>query len=96
MSTRFIEQVLKNSLLYPDKPALITPTGQITYRCLAEHIKSAACWLQEQGVKQADRIMLQAGASVVYVTNYLAVQYLGAVVIPVDRNAVVDTVLHIY
>ena len=96
MSTRFIEQVLKNSLLYPDKPALITPTGQITYRCLAEHIKSAACWLQEQGVKQADRIMLQAGASVVYVTNYLAVQYLGAVVIPVDRNAVVDTVLHIH
>lgn len=96
MVTRFIEQVLKNSLLYPDKAALITPTGQLTYGGLARHVGHAASWLQKQGVKPPDRVMVQAGASLIYVINYLAVQYLGAAVIPVDRNAVTDTVLHIH
>ena len=91
----FIEKVLEHAKTVPDKPAVYTPAGMITYKELALRVQNAASWLKNEKIRPGDRIMVQAGASLIYIVNYLAVHCLGAVVIPVDRNATPDSVLQI-
>ena len=95
MDMRFIEKVLEHAKTVPDKPAVYTPAGMITYKELALRVQNAASWLKNEKIRPGDRIMVQAGASLIYIVNYLAVHYLGAVVIPLDRNAMPDSVLQI-
>ena len=43
---RFIEKVLEHAKTVPDKPAVYTPAGMITYKELALHVQNAASWLK--------------------------------------------------
>lgn len=93
MNSYMIQQILQNTALNPDKPALHTPSGSLSYGELGRKIRTSAAYLSSVRIVPGDRIMVQAGASIAYVVNYLALHYLGAVAIPVDKNASMDTVL---
>lgn len=70
----------------PDKPAVSDKKVQLTYEKLLEKVQTEAAILQEQGVGCSDKIAVLAVSRVDYVIAYLAVQYLGAVSVPIDKS----------
>ena len=70
----------------PDKPAVFDKKVQLTYKKLFEKVQTEAAILQEHGVGCSDKIAVLAVSRVDYVIAYLAVQYLGAVSVPIDKS----------
>lgn len=72
----------------PDKLALALKTQQVTYEQLCRRIMAVADRLQrEYGITKGDLVMLSAVSKPEFVVSMLAVQYLGAVFVPIDKSA---------
>lgn len=69
---------------YPDHTAIIYYDTQMTYRELLEEVEALAGWLQHNGVKKGDRVLLYMQNSPQYVISYYAILRADAVVIPVN------------
>ncbi|AOY89250.1 long-chain fatty acid--CoA ligase [Marinobacter salinus] len=69
---------------YPDHTALIFYDAPMTYRRLLAEVKAMAGYLQAQGVKKGDRVLLYMQNSAQYVISYYAILRADAVVIPVN------------
>ncbi|EAQ73606.1 AMP-binding protein, partial [Synechococcus sp. WH 5701] len=69
---------------YPDHTAIIFYDAPITYRRLNEEVETLAGYLQAQGVKKGDRVLLYMQNSPQYVISYYAILRADAVVIPVN------------
>ncbi len=69
---------------YPDHPAIIYYDTTIKYRELLEEVEALAGWLQHNGVKKGDRVLLYMQNSPQYVIGYYAILRADAVVIPVN------------
>ncbi|WP_150302570.1 long-chain fatty acid--CoA ligase [Pseudomonas saliphila] len=69
---------------YPDHPAIIFYDTRITYTELLRDVEALAGWLQAQGVKKGDRVLLYMQNSPQYVISYYAILRADAVVIPVN------------
>lgn len=93
MGKLMLDKILMHAITCPDKIAIHTPAGTITYGELEQRVKRTAAYLDQKQICPGDRVMVQAGANLHYVVIYLAIHYLGAVAVPVDRNATMETVL---
>ena len=69
---------------YPDHPAIIYYDSRIKYRELLDEVEALAGWLQHNGVKKGDRVLLYMQNSPQYVIGYYAILRADAVVIPVN------------
>ncbi len=76
-------QVLLNNPAPPDKAALITQQGDLTYGDLVQRAQQFANFLMSQGVKPGDRILLAGESSAMWVQGYLGCALAGAVAVPV-------------
>jgi amino acid adenylation domain-containing protein len=63
----------------PDKSALITDEGSISYGALAETTRRLAGWLVEAGIRRGDRIALMLPNGIPIVTALLAASRVGAI-----------------
>ena len=63
----------------PDQPALVDAGERITYRDLAERVDKLAGGLSRLGLDRGDVVAIQLPNSVDFVTAYLAVSHIGAV-----------------
>lgn len=83
-----VQAVLAHGQETPDKLALALKAQQVTYGQLCRRIVAAALRLQkEHGVQKDDLVMISAVSKPEFVVSMLAVQYLGAVSVPVDKSA---------
>ncbi|WP_417518856.1 long-chain fatty acid--CoA ligase [Marinobacter sp.] len=73
-----------SALRYPDHTAIIFYDAPITYRRLLAEVEAMAGYLQAQGVKKGDRVLLYMQNSPQYVISYYAILRADAVVIPVN------------
>ena len=73
-----------SALRYPDHTAIIFYDAPITYRRLLQEVETMAGYLQAQGVKKGDRVLLYMQNSPQYVISYYAILRVDAVVIPVN------------
>ncbi|WP_323750279.1 long-chain fatty acid--CoA ligase [Marinobacter sp.] len=73
-----------SALRYPDHTAIIFYDAHITYRHLLAEVEAMAGYLQAQGVKKGDRVLLYMQNSPQYVISYYAILRADAVVIPVN------------
>ena len=73
-----------SALRYPDHPAIIYYDSKITFRELLAEVEALAGYLQHQGVKKGDRVLLYMQNSPQYVIGYYAILRADAVVIPVN------------
>jgi fatty-acyl-CoA synthase len=73
-----------SALRYPDQTAIIFYDAFITYRRLLAEVESMAGYLQAQGVKKGDRVLLYMQNSPQYVISYYAILRADAVVIPIN------------
>ena len=69
---------------YPDKAACIYLGRSLTYRELHRQAEALAGWLQAQGVKRGDRVLVYMQNCPQYLVAFYAVQRADAVVVPVN------------
>ena len=97
MYRTIVEAVLDHGRKAPDKLALGFKKVQITYAELSWQIQAMAKKLQaEYGILPGDFVMLTGVSKPEYAVAYLAIQYLGAVSIPMDKSAKPETVRDVY
>lgn len=70
----------------PDKTALIVNDEYCSYGMLAEQNRRAARYLQEQGIRPGDRIVVEADHILPYVYLWYGIQLLGATFVPVELS----------
>lgn len=70
----------------PDKTAIIVGNEKCHYGRLAEMNRKAARYLMEKGIKEGDRIVVEADHLLSYVYVWYGIQLLGATFVPVEKN----------
>jgi acyl-CoA synthetase (AMP-forming)/AMP-acid ligase II len=60
-------------------------TDALTVATFLTHVRSAAAWLTREGVRGGDRVVLSLPTSRAFVVGYFAVQWLGAIPVPVPE-----------
>lgn len=97
MYKTIVEAVLYHAQNIPEKIAIGFRETDISYGELAKQIHTMAFILQEEyGVKNRDKIMLSAVSRPEYVVTLLALQYIGAVTVPVDKVALEENIVDVY
>lgn len=81
----------------PEKTALtIKPfikTRRLTYAALRDKVYQTAAYLNDQGIKKGDRIMVVASNCPEWIELFLGCQLLGAALVPVDARNTLDNTL---
>lgn len=91
-----VQAVLDRGEITPDRPAVLFKDEQLTYGGLSHKVKALAKELKEKyGVRRHDFVAVTAVSHPEYIAVLLAVQYLGAVVLPLDKAAKPTAVLDI-
>lgn len=92
-----VEAVLDHAKSSPDKLAVCFKDQKLTYRELASRVKAFARMLHErEGIGSGDVVMASALSKPEYVVAHLAVQYLGAAIVPIDKTSLEDTIAKMY
>ncbi len=95
MCQTLVDAVLHNAEHNNEKKALAFRNEILTYGELAAKIKNCATCLAGIGVKKGERVILTALSKPEFVVAFLAIQYLGAVTVPVDKSAKPETIKRI-
>ena len=92
-----VSAVLHHGEKNGDKLALGFKGERISYADLSRQMKNLAAILHgEFGIKSGGRVMISAVSRPEYVIALLALQYLGATTVPVDRSAKESSILELY
>ncbi len=84
---------LKDSArLYPDKIFVVDKDKALTYLELCQKTVFLAGTLEILGVKRGDRVLIYLDNSAEYIAAYFAVLYLGAIVVPINKNLTMEVV----
>ncbi len=78
-----IQQVAKET---PDKIAIIVGDDKCGYGRLAEMNRKAALFLKKNGIKEGDRVVVEADHLLSYVYIWYGIQLLGATFVPVEKS----------
>ncbi len=75
---------------FRDKPAVVTPTGTITFGQLDEKANRCANLLIEQGAKPGDRIATICGSSIDFIVVIFGIHKAGLVWVPINPSLSAD------
>ncbi len=95
MFTTLVSRIDSLSAIYPQKPAVIFKKDTLTYKELNQKIHEIASRLTELGVKRGDCVPFSATSKPETAALYLALQYVGAAVVFIDKNASPATAAYI-
>ena len=91
------EAVLDHGIHLKDKPAVIVKDTIITYGELAKEMKTFAGILKnDYGIEPGMKVMISGLSRQDFLVAYLAVQYLNAITVPLDKVWMESTVLKLY
>ncbi len=79
-----VQNLFDTAARVPDKPALIYYGTTIAYAALLDEVDRIAGWLQANGVKRGDRVLLYMQNSVHWVAGYYAILRADSAVVPVN------------
>ena len=88
-------EILRHATEHPDKVALVEGNNRVTYSQLVANIECAARFLQSNGIKAGDHILLAARKEVEFVYLYFGAHLLGAVNVVVDPSSPVERIQYI-
>ena len=81
-----VEAVFSYSETQPEKLCLADESRSVTYLQYKDEICRMASVLENMGVKKGDRIVIEASQTIEFLAAELAMQLIGAVFVPVERN----------
>jgi long-chain acyl-CoA synthetase len=83
----FVGDILEGTARkHPEKTALISREGELTFRAVNERVTSLASHLQSEGLKQGNRVGLLLPNSLAFALSYYATQRMGAVTVVLDAR----------
>jgi long-chain acyl-CoA synthetase len=83
----FVGEILERAAQkYPEKTALISKEGELTFSALDEKVACLAAHLQSEGIKQGDRVGLFLPNSMATALSYYATQKIGASTVILDAR----------
>lgn len=83
------EQMHISALRYPERPFLevFSPKHYVmTFKEAERKIKDVSNWILAQGIEKGEKIIVSGKNSPEWACAYLAVQYAGGIVVPLDNN----------
>ena len=86
MIQSIVEAVFQHAQTQPDKLCLADDFGQVTYREYCAKIRQYAAVFQQAGLKKEDAVVVEAQQTIDYLATQLALQLLGMIFVPVERN----------
>lgn len=95
MKDTLVNAIIKHAQRTPNKEALCFRNEIITYGELKERVVKAAASLKEVGIDRGERILITAVSKTEYVIGYLAIQYVGAIAVLLDKSAKADSLKRI-
>ncbi len=91
-----VEAVAEYALCCPDKLSVADGKYELTYQDYWRHVAGYAIHLRENGVSKGDCVVVRNSQNVEFVTCGLAIQLLGAVFVPVEKNIADQRIMEIY
>ena len=91
-----VDALNRHAAEQPDKIAVDFRDQSLTYAQLRRQAALLGGYLQSLGVTVGDRIMLTGASRPEYLIGLLAVQMIGGVTVPVDRNPKPATLTYIH
>jgi long-chain acyl-CoA synthetase len=79
-----IDRLFEAERCWPDKAAVIRGDSILSYRDLADRVRTSAHALRAHGVNPGDRVVLEASSTPEFVAAYLATHLAGAIAVPVS------------
>jgi len=90
-----LDAVMRNSVNFAAKTAIIMNGVEVTYSELGKNILKAASVLKNLGIKAGDRIILSAHKEVEYIYLYFGAHIIGAINVIVDSQSNEDRLCYI-
>ena len=82
---------------FPERPCFTvfekTKKNALTYTQVHERIQNVASYLASKGVKKGDKVVLTGKNSIEWGISYFAINYAGAVVVPIDAQLPIERML---
>lgn len=91
-----VEKVLSYGDTQADKKAICFKNVIVTYGELKKRIIGMASILHGMGIEKDHRVMLNAVSKPEYIVGLLAIQYIGAVTVAIDKFAKIDNITDIW
>ena len=85
-----VEAVFSYSVTQPDKLCLADEKRAVTYAQYKEEICRIAAALKNKGIVKGDRIVIEASQTIEFLATELAMQLIGAIFVPTERNCAWD------
>ncbi len=95
MNATIEEMIYRHADEVPDKLAISSMNGDLTYLQLGEMMRKAAAFMQNIGIRKGDRVLLSAIPIKEYFAFYFGLHLMGGICVPVAINAKHDLVDHI-
>lgn len=95
MNATIEEMIYSHADEIPDKLAISSMNGDLTYLQLGEMMRKAAAFMQDVGIHKGDRVLLVAAPIKEYFAFYFGLHLIGGICVPVAVNAKQDLVDHI-
>lgn len=90
-----LEAIKSASEITPDKICLGDKKNKVTYKQFWKMINKGASFLEENGVKKGDVVVLKGAQKVEYLFAMFSIQLLGAVTCPLEKAVKEDRILEI-
>ena len=91
-----VEKVLMYGDTQAEKEAICFKNIIVTYGELKKRVEGMASILHGMGIEKGHRVMLNAVSKPEYIVGLLAIQYIGAVTVAIDKYAKPDNVYDIW
>ena len=85
-----VEAVFSYSETQPQKLCLADEKRAVTYAEYKAEICRMAAALRAMGIEKGDKVVIEASQTVEFLATQLAIQLIGAVFVPVERNCAWD------
>lgn len=90
-----VEAVFVHAQTQPEKMCLADEKRSVTYAQYRDEICRMSAFLLNTGVKKEDRVVVEASQTVEFLAFELALQLIGAIFVPVERNCAWEKTLRI-
>lgn len=91
MAKTIIEAIIEHSKANPNRICLADGKCSISYYELVSSIKKIGSYLYSKKIKSGDKVILQSSSTCQYMQILLALQFIKAVVVPIDATASDDS-----
>ena len=90
-----VEAVFNHAKNFPDKLCLTDDELEITYSGYKKQICMTMSALKELGIEKSDKVVIEASQKIGFLATELALQLMGAIFVPVERNCSFEKMLDV-